>query len=258
MFAELCQCCQKYSAGNLVEQFLNLHEDMRKAVAVVDALLGTRLQEPKTSPTSHRSLTCENLPNKNAVSWVLAGVETNLSKFSLFKKEEKGEISTGEKCHIVVLENTSKKVDSENHSPECKRSPSSHGSSMLESHAKGSSPRQRYHLSATRKTRTGREDLSKGGSGLKGTAALAEKLLSISRSWFLNYLEDSLNKGFGLRKGEASSEVASLLRQIKRVNKWLDDLVVDGIGTDERIEGLRKQLYGFLLEHVDSTVVAGR
>ena len=49
-------------------------------------------------------------------------------------------------------------------------------------------------------------------------------------------------------------EIASLLRQLKRVNKWLDDSVVDGVGTDERIEGLRKKLYGFLLEHVDSAV----
>ena len=91
MFAEVCHSSKNDSPGRLVEQFLNLHEAMHKAAAVVDALIGTRLQKPRMSPCSQCPLPefSENLPNISAISWVLDAVETKLSKFSLFKKEEK-------------------------------------------------------------------------------------------------------------------------------------------------------------------------
>ncbi|KAI8026006.1 hypothetical protein LOK49_LG02G01208 [Camellia lanceoleosa] len=255
MFEELCQSSQKGSAGQLVEQFLNLHKGMQKAAAIVNTLLSTSFQEPKTSAYSKRPLPeiCENFPNKNAASWVLAAVETDLSNFCLFRKEDQSENSKDEKSHFVVLDNESKKSQYKNHSPQNKRSPGNHGSSLSESRAKATPPIRRC-LSTVKKTEMVKE-WSKG-SGLKEAASLAEKLLLVSRTWFLDYLEDSLSKGFGLKIGEADSEIASLLRQLKRVNEWLDDSVTDGIGTDGRIEGLRKKLYGFLLEHVDSAFVA--
>jgi hypothetical protein len=42
------------------------------------------------------------------------------------------------------------------------------------------------------------------------------------------------------------------------VNQWLDDLVGGGLKVDARIEGLKKKLYGFLLEYVDSATVTGK
>lgn len=42
------------------------------------------------------------------------------------------------------------------------------------------------------------------------------------------------------------------------MNKWLDDLVGGGIEADARIDDMRKKLYKFVLEHVDSTVIAGQ
>lgn len=49
-----------------------------------------------------------------------------------------------------------------------------------------------------------------------------------------------------------------LFKQLKRVNKWLDDPVGGGIEADARIDAMKKKLYKFLLEHVDSTVIAGQ
>lgn len=49
-----------------------------------------------------------------------------------------------------------------------------------------------------------------------------------------------------------------LFKQLKRVNKWLDDLVGGRIEADARIDEMRKKLYKFVLEHVDSTVIAGQ
>ncbi|KAA8520310.1 hypothetical protein F0562_014566 [Nyssa sinensis] len=261
MFAELCELSQKDSEGPLVEQFLNLYQNMQKATAVIDALCSSRCLEAEsnTYSSSQCSLAeaCKNFTNKNALSWLQAAVETDLSKFCLFTKEDKRNLLNDEKCYHVVLENTSKKIESENHTPQNKQSPRNHHSFVSNSSAKGFSSHSRQHLSSTKKTNVERKEWTEG-NGLKVAASLAGKLLLVSRAWFLNYLEESLNKGFGVRRGEEGSEVSGLLGQLKRVNQWLDDPVGDGSGIDKRIEGLRKKLYGFLLEHVDSAAVVSR
>lgn len=257
MFAELCESSQKDSAGPLVEQFLNIHKAMQKAAMSINALLNTQLAEVESSSccSSQPPLTeaCKNVTNKNAILWVQAALETNLSKFCLFRKQENQEIPRGEKCHFIVLEN-SPELKSENHSPQNKPSPRNHGG-LSDSSAKGVPSPSRRRISASKRMRAEREEWSKG-SGLRETANLAKKLLSVSRGWFLKYLEDSLNKGFELKEGGA--EIACLLGQLKRVNQWLDGSVEDGMEVDERIEDLRKKLYSFLLEHVDSAVVSGK
>ncbi|CBI18661.3 unnamed protein product, partial [Vitis vinifera] len=259
MFAELCESSQKDSAGPLVEQFLNLHQDMQKAAMSINALLSTRLAEVESSSccSSQPPLAeaCKNFNNKNAISWVQAALETDLSKFCLFRKQDNREIRSGEKCHYIVLEN-SPEMKSENHSPQNKPSPRNNGG-LSDSSAKGLPSPSWRRFSASKRMSAKREEWSKG-SGLRETANLAKKLLSVSRGWFLKYLEDSLNKGFGLKREEGGAEIACLLGQLKRVNQWLDGSVEDGMEVDERIEGLRKKLYGFLLEHVDSAVVSGK
>ncbi|KAK9283044.1 hypothetical protein L1049_011272 [Liquidambar formosana] len=257
MFAELCESCQKDSAGPLVEQFLNLHQSMQKAAMVINSLLCTRLPDVKASTdcSSQHSLpeACKNFTSKNATSWVQAAMETDLSKFCLFRKQETGEILNGEKCHYVVLESTLKEMKSENHSPQNKQNSRNHGGFSLDGSAKTMQSASRRHLS--KKMNIAREEWSKG-SGLKEAASLSEKLLLVSRGWFLKYLEDSFDRGFGLRSGEGGPEISGLLGQLKRVNQWLNESIGNRIEFDERIEGLRKKLYGFLLEHVDSAVAA--
>ena len=61
-----------------------------------------------------------------------------------------------------------------------------------------------------------------------------------------------LSNEFGL-KNEGNTEIASLLGQLKQVNHWLDNLA-GGDKVDHRVEKLRKNLYRFLLEHVNSAV----
>jgi hypothetical protein len=258
-FAELCNTSQKVPAGTVVERFLDLHLSMQRAGKVVNSLLNIMLSEAKSNGycSLQRSLPdgCKSLTNKNAASWVQAAVGTNLSKFNLFRMQEKSELQNGEKCHYVIIEKNPKELNSENSSPQDKQSHRNHGSSLTDSNAKRMpSPSHRY-LSSTKKTNTVRDEWSKG-SRLKEAASLAEKLLLVSREWFLKYLEDSLNVGFELSTEKERSEIPYLLRQLKRVNQWLDDLVGGGVQVDERIDDLRKKLYGFLLEHVDSTIVS--
>ncbi|XP_031274787.1 uncharacterized protein LOC116133230 isoform X3 [Pistacia vera] len=252
---------KKLSAGALVEQFLEVHQSMHRAAAMVNSLINKNLPEAKSSTySSLNSLfpdVWKTLTNRNAMSWVHAAIETDLSKFSLFRKPERSEIVNSDKYHFVILENTPNVTNFNNHLPESNPNPRNRGSFISDSSGKRVPSPTKQHLPSTKKMNPERKDWCKG-SGLKKAASLAEKLLLVSHQWFLKYLEDSLKMGFGLGRGEGSSEIACLLRQLKRVNEWLDNLVKGGVEADDRIESLRKKLYGFLLEHVESSVVAGK
>ncbi|KAK4372241.1 hypothetical protein RND71_007625 [Anisodus tanguticus] len=237
MFAELCESSKKVPAGQLVEQFLNLHQNMLKAAAVTKSL-ATRTPAAKGSDKFCLQNTfpeiSHNFTNKNAASWIQAAIDSELSNFCLFIKEGKKGILDNEKSHYIILENNPKISEAENHSPKNKKSPKTNGPSGPDSNGRRSVSQAKQYLPATRRTNIEREEWSKG-SGLKEAANLAEKLLSSSRAWFLNFLEDSLNKGFGLSTAEGNSEIASLLGQLKRVNQWLDDMVKLGNTVDERL-----------------------
>ncbi|KAF8645557.1 hypothetical protein HU200_066149 [Digitaria exilis] len=63
------------------------------------------------------------------------------------------------------------------------------------------------------------------------------------RAWFLGHVEVLLD-----------GDVAGTLGQLKRVNDWLDAV---GMGPEsEAVERVRKKIYGYLLDHVESAVVA--
>ncbi|KAL9142310.1 hypothetical protein ABFS82_14G160900 [Erythranthe guttata] len=221
MFGELCELSKKDAHGPLVEQFLIIHESMKKASTDINALIHSKKSDAKDS-------------TKNASLWVQAAVETNLSKFSLYtheeEKDEKG-IKKGENFHYLVIENPPQKIETEHYSTKKVTVP------------KAKSSRSRQLLSTT-----------KPKLGLRDADTLLEKLLSFSRAWFLDYLEDSLNNGFGFGlRSDESSQIAVLLGQLKRVNQWMED-AFRGDCVDDKIEKLRKKLYRFLLDHVDSAV----
>ncbi|PIA59933.1 hypothetical protein AQUCO_00400656v1 [Aquilegia coerulea] len=263
-FAELCESAPKDSPGNLIEQFLDLHQSMLQKTSVVDALVKARSAEAGTSIPSSSQLSSPELhkvfvdKNLDAASWVQVAVESNLSKISLLNKENKSRSQLGDQHCYVILEPPSEPTEvKKDHSPQIKRSPQSQGS-VLDSNGKGGpSPRRRFGHSVVKKTNDENIAWSKG-EGLKEVASLAVRLLLTSRGWFLKYLEDSLNVGFGLNRKDGDNEVGSLLGQLKRVNQWLEDATGDRFEVDEKVERLRKKLYEFLLENLDSAIVSGR
>ncbi|XP_011086847.1 uncharacterized protein LOC105168452 [Sesamum indicum] len=258
MFAELRESSEKEAeaSGPLIEQFLKLHESMKKAAIVVSSLINMETSARDSNNCSSRfseSGKCLSPASKNASLWVQAAVQTDLSKFSLYAKEEEKGISNCEKRHYVVIENTPVKVETENHSPDNKKNSINHASSKSVPKVKELSSHSRRHLSNTKGTIAGLETWSEG-SGWSHVADLAQKLLSSSRAWFLDYLEDSLNNGFRLKSKEDTSQITVLLGQLKRVNQWLDEAFQEDGRADERINSLKKKLYRFLLNHVDSAV----
>ncbi|XP_061363939.1 uncharacterized protein LOC133307445 [Gastrolobium bilobum] len=254
MFAELCQSCQTLSAGLLVKQFLELHLSLQRATIVFDSLLAP----PGTKPSSHSTLQCLvedscTVPTrKNAMSWVQAAIDTNLSKFNLFRTQAKSEVVDGEKCHFVVINN--EEMNTEDFSAQNKQNCVIQAALLPNSAAKKRLPSSKRNLLVTKNKDTDKQDQSKE-SELRVAASLAEKLRVASREWFLRYLEESLSNEFGLKSEEGNTEIACLLGQLKKVNHWLDNLVV-GDKVDHRVESLRKSLFRFLLDHVNSAVAS--
>ncbi|PIN25143.1 hypothetical protein CDL12_02116 [Handroanthus impetiginosus] len=255
MFAELCESSQKNSSSPLVEQFLNLHESMKKASIVISSKINVKTSNPEDGNgwSSQFPELGNHLPpaTKNASLWVQAAIQTDLSKFSLYRKGEEKGITDRGKCHYLVIDDPEDKIDTKNHSSN-KKNTVNHGLSKFVAKVNGLSSHSGRLLSNA-KGQNGQEAWSEG-SGLRQVSNLAQNMLSLSHSWFLDYLEDSLNNGFRLKTSNDTSQVGVLLGQLKRVNQWLDEVIREGDGVDERIEMLKKKLYGFLLDHVDSTV----
>ncbi|KAK8469296.1 hypothetical protein PHAVU_005G042800 [Phaseolus vulgaris] len=255
MYAELCKSCQTLSAGLLVKQFLELHLRLRRVLVLFDSLLAP-FPEPK--PSNHSTLQCAiedagKVPSgMNTISWVQAAIGTNLSRFNLFENQAKSEVLKGEKCHYVVIENSPEDINTENATAQSKQNRVTQTSPLPNSTSKRLPSAKRKHL-ATKNKDAAKQDQSKE-TEIKVAASLAEKLLEASSEWFLKYLEESLRNEFGL-KNEGNTEIASLLGQLKQVNHWLDNLV-GGDKVDHRVEKLRKKLYRFLLEHVNSTIAS--
>ncbi|XP_057800424.1 uncharacterized protein LOC131015926 [Salvia miltiorrhiza] len=254
MFAELCELSEKDTCGPLVEQFFSVHESIKKASEVIRTLTNIRSCDANDgtdcSSQGSESGICFTPVSKNASLWVQAAVETDLSKFSLYRKGGEKGITDGEKCHYVVIENNLEKTATENCSTKIKQSP--RNSSKPVSKVKDETSHMSHSKKRASTTKGTYAERQARPLGLKHVAKLAENLLSFSHSWFLDYLEVSLNRGFGLRKDE-TSQVAVLLGQLKRVNQWLDGAFKGDKG-DERIEKLKKELYRFLLDNVDSAV----
>nr|CAD1817443.1 unnamed protein product [Ananas comosus var. bracteatus] len=98
------------------------------------------------------------------------------------------------------------------------------------------------------------------GQGMSETLELAKALRHEMQNWFLKFVEEALDVGFRLF-GDGSSNgkdnngrVAAVLSQLKRINEWLD-----GVGrvpgedrVKERVEQLKRKIYGFVISHVGS------
>jgi hypothetical protein len=111
------------------------------------------------------------------------------------------------------------------------------------------------------------------GKGMTETAELAKQLEAEAQHWFLEFMEGALDNGFQVvtkgyeeRADKAISQqenchVAGILSQLKRVNDWLDQLsVVENAVLNTKLVDtkarLKKKIYDYLLQHVESAASA--
>lgn len=106
------------------------------------------------------------------------------------------------------------------------------------------------------------------GNGTEEIKELRITLKRETRSWFLKFLEDTLDTGFnaivpekkgktkGARLAEPDNHIAETLSQLKQANEWLEKVKSDHHSSDssllENIERLKKKIYSCLLLYVDS------
>ncbi|KAJ8750435.1 hypothetical protein K2173_015574 [Erythroxylum novogranatense] len=102
------------------------------------------------------------------------------------------------------------------------------------------------------------------GYGMKETVELAKKLQLEMQTWFVMFIEESLDAGFrvlgectnngGIGLSLNSSSIAAVLSHLKRVNDWLDRAASKGNDQlTEKIEKLKRKIYGFVIQHVGTT-----
>lgn len=105
---------------------------------------------------------------------------------------------------------------------------------------------------------------------LREIAELGRQVQLEAQKWFLHFMEGALYSGFrvsvagsGGEVGKVvsradNSQIASMLSQLKHVNDWLDQVREEG--TDLKIgetkARLKRQIYEFLLQHVESAASA--
>ncbi|CAF2269813.1 unnamed protein product [Brassica napus] len=95
--------------------------------------------------------------------------------------------------------------------------------------------------------------------GMKETAKFAVGVKSEMQMWFIGFVEESLDKKNTAVQPLDGSSVAAVLSHLKQVNEWLDRVVSDQdnqittISLTDKIERLKRKIYGFVIHHVGST-----
>ncbi|KAF7843638.1 uncharacterized protein G2W53_000543 [Senna tora] len=111
------------------------------------------------------------------------------------------------------------------------------------------------------------------GDGLKDTRELTQILTNETRSWFLKYLEKTLDSGLSSMgtqekkdkdkdKDSSTKDIALILSNLKNAKEWLDK-VRSTLGSEseeedmvETVERLKQKVYSCLLVHVGSAASA--
>ncbi|GLT28981.1 hypothetical protein SLA2020_038770 [Shorea laevis] len=103
------------------------------------------------------------------------------------------------------------------------------------------------------------------GQGMVETVHLAKNLQSEMKTWFVGFIEESLDAGFRVL-GESATcgtkalpldcgSITAVLSQLKRVNDWLDRTISSGDDQTltDKVEKLKRKIYSFVIQHVGTT-----
>ena len=268
-YSELSSSAKEDNPQPAVEQFLTLHASLNKARLVADSLSKT-VPIGSSSPDHDETLSEEALKitsdrRKQAASWVLAALSTNLSPFTVFRKEPSlGMAPSQSQKHssgnqpMLVLENSVKN----NASAKTQAKPRS----TIASKPVSGTPRRPGGdglITSSQKQRPPPPPLEWiKGNGLEESVDLAEMLRMESQDWFLGFVERFLDADVDASALSDNGQIAGMLTQLKSVNDWLDEI---GSSRDEAetphisaetIDRLRKKIYEYLLTHVESAAAA--
>ncbi|XP_004252055.2 uncharacterized protein [Solanum lycopersicum] len=216
MFADLRSTSNPKNPLPTIDHFMSIYEDVVKSTCVAESITSNRGVQK-----SNENMTTMEQP-KSSLLWVEAALATDLKIVSLLTNQNSG------------------------------TQPASVKSSPTYESTK---PSNKNPLMVT--------GFWTRGNGMNETVELAKKLQSEMQMWFITFVEESLDAGFRVFKncslasvGASSNcdSIQAILSQLKRVNNWLDRVVSK---KDEqliqKIECLRRKIYGFVIQHVGTT-----
>ena len=244
MYAELSSSASEDDPHYTVEQFLSIYPSLTKAAVVADSLLKTVMSEGSGGEVAVKVPVDDS--QRRASTWVQAALAMELSSFTVYKRA-----ADADKPPMLVLDGSSKKP-----SPPPQGNIRQPGSLRI---APGSAAATRGKPKAVPPPEWAR------GEGLEEVVDLAKSLREESRDWFLGFIDQFLNGGVDPVDLSDKSRVATILAQLKRVNDWLEEVGRPVAGSDgeessqvpaETVDRLRKNIYEYLLTHVESAAVA--
>lgn len=252
-----------------VEQFLTLHASLNTARLVADSLSKTTVTgsspDQEENP-SEEAMKVASDRRKQATSWVLAALATNLSSFTVCSRQgtlspisansapSPKTITTNQ--HVLVLESSVKSAAG-------KTQPKPRQTAVSKIFSSGLPRRLGDGPVAIQKARASsppREWLK--GDGLDEAVDLADILRVESQEWFLGFVERFLDADVDTSTLSDNGQIASMLSQLKSVNDWLDEIGASKDDEDtpqipsETIDRIRKKIYEYLLTHVESAAAA--
>ncbi|XP_075517455.1 uncharacterized protein LOC142551880 [Primulina tabacum] len=217
MFSDLHSCSKPENPLPTIDRFMSIYEDVLKSIAAAESIAG------KHRSTATNDNTTYSEQSKSSTLWVEAALATNLEVVSL----------------------------------------------LTDQNFAGSSKKR---LSANSTFKNNNTNTSSSpvvgpwtrGKGMDETVELGKILQYEMQIWFVRFVESSLDAGFQVfgKCTPASTgalnncgSIAAILSQLKRVNNWLDCIMTEqGDVLAGKIESLKRKIYGFVIQHVGTTV----
>ncbi|CAN6450259.1 unnamed protein product [Victoria cruziana] len=237
-FAELQSSSEENDPQTTVEQFLNFHDELAQAVEMIQSisLTSSRIMienKPVSSEEIKEAFKISMDTKKRAASWIKAAVASDLSP-------------------LQATCSSSSATEREASSLSCCGKKSKGISKFVKN--------KQRHLQGGDVQMENQQ--WEEGLVLMEAADLASSLHSECRTWFLNYIEKCLDDIANKKlPPKADIRIPGILCQLKRVNDWLDKNGSEDIppASDEVTSScgrVRKKIYGVLLDHVQTAVIA--
>lgn len=253
MFNDLCASAKAVDPVPSLDRFFEVYDNAVKSLAVAEALSASRSDDDyqDASPNMPTSLSAHR--SKFISAWVEAALAVDFESITLSDKMSEISIPPPSTLNQAFMEKRQTgNLDRVNSIP---------ASPLMSAATKRESVNVASRITSSQST-----GVWTSGGGEKDIADFALELRQEMQLWFVQFVGEALEAGFqvgnkhedGKKFRHEGSHVAVVLAQLKRVFAWFD-LVQSGKVEDsfsKKIEQLKRKIYGFLIQHVESAAVA--
>ncbi|KAF3792899.1 hypothetical protein EJ110_NYTH10704 [Nymphaea thermarum] len=254
MFNDLCASAKAVDPVPSLDRFFGVYDNAVKSVAVAEALSLSRSNDDSQDASQNMPTSFNADRSKFISAWVEAALAVDVESITHSNNPSELSMVLVSKFNQAVIEKQQTgNLDGVNSKPP--------------SPMKSATMKRQSTNGASRNASLQSSGVWNSGSGVTETAVFARDLRQEMQLWFVQFVEDALEAGFqvsGDRHDDGKSfrheggHVAVVLAQLKRVFAWFD-LVQSGKVEDsfsKKIEQLKRKIYGFVIQHVESAAVA--